>query len=1314
MKIRINKGFRGLLSLLVAVMLLVGVMPLSAVQVHATTFTVYFAKDKLFSSRYYTGNVPYIYAWNSSNQSVTGSGGPVPMTYVANSNETYGYHIYKYDFTSSPAGILFSAGANFDWKTTDITGSDLNDGYVYYTNHNGTGSASMPFDHTTLSDLSAELAATTYTLYCAADMASGGRSGWIETKNNNGWSQMDYLGVLCGFNIYRIRLNYTPECLTLGGPNNTNTEKIYPPNIKNNYLYYCKVDSNDNLKVQSFLYEDLTYGALTSSQFSNNMNKDVNVIVDSQGTPAFRQDPERHYVNATMYDYFSDYELLNGRTRTGGNGADVVGGGITVPYGTAWEDPCRRMQHPTFDTQLSNYYRQQNATHPLYFGDIHDEGGGYYFSIYNTNQWHLYYNPSSGQSGNQEYRQLYHDNNSTRRSGLDVTNQDSSAFAATTGLYKTSLSAYDKTAANTVNAARLQLTGGDYAKWFDDTWLSAGSGNTHNSTGKMIGASYDVDFPFWTINMQRKIGNQIYQACDYYYINSEEKQHALRMHKDSQGTYYLKETGQGIYNYSGNDYNILHESAHYNDALSSTYGFFPFNSKQDFYTSGTWSDSGRSGDINDDLRGIMDPPLRLDRTNYCFGTYMVIPFTLTSNNGTVNGTTDATDTPITFSFSGDDDLLVYVDGNLVLDIGGNHGKVQGEINFKERKSWVSNVKSSDGTYESGITWRDPNSNISDERNLVNPNLKTGLQVMTPTPTSGNFVKDLTDIKMVSDSSKNIYDAGEHVMEIFYVERGLFDSNMEIMYNLPVRDDRSFTVQQSIDTSGVNDIFVGENTGDATVKANLAAIEAEMNIQFSQPTKDQDANTDFSKLLEKQDYPGRTPAKYLISGNDDTKPFTNEEGSTTYKARVGNGKKLTYINDFIKSYNYNINLTQSNTFYIKGTALTGSSDLFTTTWTLAKKSGTATAPKSGYGPVTTTSTSSRPVRATKTTSTSAGVDNNSSFDFRGTTQNPDAIVFSNTMRTADLTINKTITDRKPSDTGNPVTFTFKVTFDDVGGIALEDVRGSGGAVTTDRQIQTSVPVTVSANSTTGQVVISGIPVNTKYKIEETGTNNYTPSYTGTINTDWQTLSSNDSANISNAYNTTPPAQTKITLQIQKIWSDSTNMPEQVKFKLQYSEDGGSTWSNVTASSVTNGDVTLTASTASVTNDGQRVVWTMEISGSSIKDITSGGGDIKYRILEYGTDNTIITQTGTDYNENWKVNYNFALGEDTTIMPRNERLGNAKDANNQLLLAVLNTHPTSNPTNPETGGNGIYILTIGGFIAILLAGAGYFIYKKRIFA
>ena len=78
--------------------------------------------------------------------------------------------------------------------------------------------------------------------------------------------------------------------------------------------------------------------------------------------------------------------------------------------------------------------------------------------------------------------------------------------------------------------------------------------------------------------------------------------------------------------------------------------------------------------------------------NYGFGTKLEIKFRLTKD-GTVLGENNQS-VPIIFEFAGDDDVWVFIDGKLALDIGGDHGRVVGKLNFAERKATVSAVKTS--------------------------------------------------------------------------------------------------------------------------------------------------------------------------------------------------------------------------------------------------------------------------------------------------------------------------------------------------------------------------------------------------------------------------------------------------------------------------------------------------------------------------------------------------------------------------------------------------------------------------------------------
>ena len=140
-------------------------------------------------------------------------------------------------------------------------------------------------------------------------------------------------------------------------------------------------------------------------------------------------------------------------------------------------------------------------------------------------------------------------------------------------------------------------------------------------------------------------------------------------------------------------------------------------------------------------------------------------FKLTSD-GTVK-TTENADAPIEFNFSGDDDVWVFIDGKLVLDVGGGHGKATGTINFKDKTATVSSVKN-DAT-GGGVTPSKVNSFARDE-----------------TITKDYFTK-------------------EHTLTMFYMERGLWESNMSISFNFP--DENEFQVEKNVDTNDVNkDIF----------------------------------------------------------------------------------------------------------------------------------------------------------------------------------------------------------------------------------------------------------------------------------------------------------------------------------------------------------------------------------------------------------------------------------------------------------------------------------------------------------------------------
>lgn len=169
-----------------------------------------------------------------------------------------------------------------------------------------------------------------------------------------------------------------------------------------------------------------------------------------------------------------------------------------------------------------------------------------------------------------------------------------------------------------------------------------------------------------------------------------------------------------------------------------------------------------------------------DNLNYGFGTQFTIPFTVTETGKNVDGTS------MTFKFTGDDDVWVYIDGALVLDMGGAHCKAEGEINFATQMATITT-----GTSDA----------------------KLGNQ-----PTAGGRVaaKDngmrTVDFKNItvkkSDGSKvsladYMKESGKvHELKMYYMERGMWDSNMSISYSF-VPLPSGLTLSKTLDTKDVN-------------------------------------------------------------------------------------------------------------------------------------------------------------------------------------------------------------------------------------------------------------------------------------------------------------------------------------------------------------------------------------------------------------------------------------------------------------------------------------------------------------------------------
>ena len=174
--------------------------------------------------------------------------------------------------------------------------------------------------------------------------------------------------------------------------------------------------------------------------------------------------------------------------------------------------------------------------------------------------------------------------------------------------------------------------------------------------------------------------------------------------------------------------------------------------------------------------------------NMGFGTEFTIPFTL-SKDGKINGK------DITFNFTGDDDVWVFIDDYLVLDMGGAHRMARGTIDFAQKNVTVERAftpdKSTTAAWKDGATRANQ---TSTER------LKTFADIKTDNG------KTFADIK--TDNGKTFADimandSKVHTLKMFYMERGMFDSNMSVSFNFsPIPS--GLTLSKDVDTKPVND------------------------------------------------------------------------------------------------------------------------------------------------------------------------------------------------------------------------------------------------------------------------------------------------------------------------------------------------------------------------------------------------------------------------------------------------------------------------------------------------------------------------------
>lgn len=471
------------------------------------------------------------------------------------------------------------------------------------------------------------------------------------------------------------------------------------------------------------------YWALKGTPRDAEKWKDTGTKVVDIKPADFTEKADTKYVTSTLYDYYTDYEL-NGKNRGSYDQSSPA-----VSYRN-WV-PFRE-----FDQALSDYYQDAKAQYPLYTGHFQPSYSdwGFRFDAISAalNLWGL----NSAFKNENRFMAI---NNSTINEEGNGTRYDY---------------AYQGLVADTTSTGKATgeplLKGTTKAEpHFDEAFLSG----TNTKNAKLGNVYNNVAFPF----TKKAIFDED-QGVDYWYFDSQDTSLYLKQDTE-QDQYFLKSsTDEQEREKSRNlESNSTSKTITKNDKTVSSYGYFPFNETA---TSGVAS-----------------------TYNYGFGTKLQMDFTLT-DDGKVETNKSVGEkkekTSIKFFFSGDDDVWVFIDGQLALDVGGAHGKVSGLLEFGE-------------TTENGKEKNSVTAYVS--------KVKTG--GTSKSDQNGNSVKSVRyngePISFSAQGTTLTFDKGQkHTLTMYYMERGMWESNMAVAFNFP--DNNELQVQKEVDLNKVDPDF----------------------------------------------------------------------------------------------------------------------------------------------------------------------------------------------------------------------------------------------------------------------------------------------------------------------------------------------------------------------------------------------------------------------------------------------------------------------------------------------------------------------------
>ena len=446
---------------------------------------------------------------------------------------------------------------------------------------------------------------------------------------------------------------------------------------------------------------------------------------------AFTERPNTKYVTSTLYDYYTDYEL-NGKNRDNYDNDNTRNQRHWVPF-------------RQFDQAISDYYQNyvdknagKSIIYPIYTGHFQPNDWDPKFADI-ASTLNLY--------GWSSYNIFIAANNSNYDIGGNA-NGKKNAYA------------FQGIVADTRDSDGDIVMNGTTLKepHFNEKFLTG-----QNSKNAKLGKVYhNVEFPF----TQEEVfveSDKKGEGIKYWWFDSSKTSLYLRKDTNSDQLYLgndnREETTAGYTSPQSRNVN----SSSSTDGVSTQYGFFPFNETITSQTSAV-------------------------KYNYGYGAKLEIPFTLTST-GTVEDKYK-NEIPIRFYFSGDDDVWVFIDDQLVLDIGGAHAKVSGMLEFDQR----DNKKNTVTSYVSQVKYNKTGDYGAEECDKNNHTTQKDITYLGKTETY---------YKNASVHIDNL-STGKHTLTMYYMERGMWESNMAVAFNFP--DNNELQVQKIVDTTDVNAWF----------------------------------------------------------------------------------------------------------------------------------------------------------------------------------------------------------------------------------------------------------------------------------------------------------------------------------------------------------------------------------------------------------------------------------------------------------------------------------------------------------------------------